>query len=179
MDSRRTSPPLPSWLPVYLSNNSTAIPLTQKKRRFTFAPSTAHINGIDMTEQELLAQPQSEYMSNAQQAFFRNLLVRQRGDLAVRVGAELEEIAKLEPATAEEDLASRETQRSWDLRMLERDRQMLSKIEQAIARIDSNEYGWCEETGEPIGLRRLLLRPTATLCVEAKARQEQRERHVA
>ncbi|HIE3960857.1 TPA: RNA polymerase-binding protein DksA, partial [Pseudomonas aeruginosa] len=83
-----------------------------------------------MTEQELLAQPQSEYMSNAQQAFFRNLLVRQRGDLAVRVGAELEEIAKLEPATAEEDLASRETQRSWDLRMLERDRQMLSKIEQ-------------------------------------------------
>ncbi|EMX8463929.1 TraR/DksA C4-type zinc finger protein, partial [Pseudomonas aeruginosa] len=70
-------------------------------------------------------------------------------------------------------------QRSWDLRMLERDRQMLSKIEQAIARIDSNEYGWCEETGEPIGLRRLLLRPTATLCVEAKARQEQRERHVA
>ena len=61
--------------------------------------------------------------------------------------------------------------------LLEREKKLLDKIDQALERLARGEYGWCAETGEPIGLRRLLLRPTATLCIEAKERQEQREKH--
>ena len=66
----------------------------------------------------------------------------------------------------------------WQVRVLERDKQLLDKIDQALQRLARGEYGWCSETGEPIGLPRLLLRPTATLCIEAKARQELREKHI-
>lgn len=55
---------------------------------------------------------------------------------------------------------------------------LLDKIDEALERVARGEYGWCKETGEPIGLKRLLLRPTATLCVEAKERQERNERHM-
>ena len=63
-------------------------------------------------------------------------------------------------------------------RLLEREKKLLDKIDEALERLARGEYGWCSETGEPIGLRRLLLRPTASLCIEAKERQEQRERHI-
>ncbi|MBK4987614.1 RNA polymerase-binding protein DksA [Pseudomonas sp. S37] len=66
----------------------------------------------------------------------------------------------------------------WQLRLLEREKKLLDKIDEALERISRGEYGWCEETGEPIGLRRLLLRPTAKLSVEAKEWQERKERHV-
>ncbi|EJT85960.1 TraR/DksA family transcriptional regulator [Pseudomonas putida S11] len=57
-------------------------------------------------------------------------------------------------------------------------KKLLDKIDEALERISRGEYGWCKETGEPIGLRRLLLRPTATLSIEAKERQERKERHM-
>ena len=63
------------------------------------------------------------------------------------------------------------------IELLEREKKLLDKIDQALERLARGEYGWCAETGEPIGLKRLLLRPTATLCIEAKERQEQREKH--
>lgn len=84
----------------------------------------------------------------------------------------------LERPSDEADLASREEQRQWQLRLLEREKKLLDKIDEALERLARGDYGWCQETGEPIGLRRLLLRPTATLCIEAKERQEKRERHV-
>ncbi len=74
-------------------------------------------------------------------------------------------------------LASK-AQRQWQLRLLEREKKRLDKLDQALERLARGEYGWCADSGEPIGLPRLLLRPTATLCVEAKEREEQRERHV-
>ena len=76
------------------------------------------------------------------------------------------------------DVGNAEQQRQWQLRQLEREKKLLDKIDEALERLARDEYGWCEETGEPIGLARLLLRPTATLSVEAKERQEQRERHM-
>lgn len=130
-----------------------------------------------MTEQELLAQPDAAYMDEAQQAFFREPL-RQRQDLQARIDGEFGELRDLERPSDEADLASREEQRQWQLRLLEREKKLLDKIDEALERLARGDYGWCEETGEPIGLRRLLLRPTATLCIEAKERQEKRERHV-
>ena len=75
-------------------------------------------------------------------------------------------------------MGSAEEHRQWQLRMLEREKKLLDKIDEALDRIANGDYGYCEETGEPIGLRRLLLRPTATLSIEAKERQEQMERHL-
>lgn len=71
-----------------------------------------------------------------------------------------------------------EEQRQWQLRLLEREKKLLDKIDEALERIARGEYGWCKDTGEPIGLKRLLLRPTATLSIEAKERQERQERHM-
>lgn len=75
------------------------------------------------------------------------------------------------------DVGSAEEQRQWQLRLLEREKKLLDKIDDALELLARGEYGWCRETGEPIGLQRLLLRPTATLCIEAKEREELRERH--
>lgn len=131
-----------------------------------------------MTEQELLAQPGEAYMSEAQQGYFRDLLLNQRGELQARIDEEFHALQDCERPSDDADLASREEARQWQLRVLEREKKLLDKIDQALERLARGEYGWCEETGEPIGLRRLLLRPTASLCVEAKERQERRELHV-
>ncbi len=120
-----------------------------------------------MTEQELLAQPDAAYMDEAQQDFFRDLLLRQRQELQARIEGEFGELRDLERPSDEADLASREEQRQWQLRLLEREKKLLDKIDEALERLARGDYGWCQETGEPIGLRRLLLRPTATLCIEA------------
>lgn len=131
-----------------------------------------------MTEQELLAQPGEAYMNEAQQGYFRGLLLHQRDELQVRIHEEFEALQDDERASDDADVASREEARQWQLRLLEREKKLLDKIDQALERLARGEYGWCEETGEPIGLRRLLLRPTASLCIEAKERQERREVHV-
>ncbi|WEW99428.1 RNA polymerase-binding protein DksA [Pseudomonas nitroreducens] len=131
-----------------------------------------------MTEQELLAQPGEAYMSEAQQGYFRALLLEQRDELQGRIDEEFQALQDTERASDEADVASREEARQWQLRLLEREKKLLDKIDQALERLARGDYGWCEETGEPIGLRRLLLRPTASLCIEAKERQERRELHV-
>jgi len=131
-----------------------------------------------MTEQELLAQPGDAYMSEAQQGYFRNLLLNQRGELQARIDEEFLALQDGERPSDDADIASREEARQWQLRVLEREKRLLDKIDRALERLVRGDYGWCEETGEPIGLRRLLLRPTASLCIEAKERQERRELHV-
>lgn len=130
-----------------------------------------------LTEAELLAQPAHAYMDAAQQEFFRALLAQQRSDLQCRIDDEFSELREVERAADDVDLASGEEHRQWQLRLLEREKKLLDKIDQALQRLARGEYGWCSETGEPIGLQRLLLRPTANLCIEAKEREEQRERH--
>ena len=131
-----------------------------------------------LSESELLAMPASAYMNEAQQAFFRQRLREQRSELQRRIDEEFGELREQEPVSDPADLGRAEEQRQWQLRLLEREKKLLDKIDEALERLARGEYGWCSETGEPIGLRRLLLRPTASLCVEAKERQEQRERHI-
>lgn len=131
-----------------------------------------------MTEQDLLSQPEDAYMDAAQQRFFRELLLTQRNELQQRIAEELEAIRDFEPTSDPSDIGTTEEHRQWQLRLLEREKKLLDKIDEALERVARGEYGWCKETGEPIGLKRLLLRPTATLCVEAKERQERNERHM-
>ncbi|MBI1954435.1 MAG: RNA polymerase-binding protein DksA [Proteobacteria bacterium] len=74
------------------------------------------------------------------------------------------------------DCASKETDRALELRTRDRERKLISKIDEALRRIEEGSYGYCEETGEPISLRRLEVRPIATLCIEAQERHERREK---
>ncbi|OKO48850.1 RNA polymerase-binding protein DksA [Pseudomonas sp. BTN1] len=129
-----------------------------------------------MTEHDLLAQPAADYMNEAQQRFFRELLLAQRDDLQARIDAEFQALREQETNSDLADIGSAEEQRQWQLRLLEREKKLLDKIDDALELLARGEYGWCRETGEPIGLQRLLLRPTATLCIEAKEREELRER---
>jgi DnaK suppressor protein len=130
------------------------------------------------TEAELLAQPADDYMNDAQQQFFRELLLTQRAELQARIEEEFTELRQPDTSSDMADIGAAEEQRQWQLRLLEREKKLLDKIDQALEHLARGEYGWCAETGEPIGLNRLLLRPTATLCIEAKERQEQREKHL-
>ena len=129
------------------------------------------------TREELLNAPDEEYMSPAQQAYFCQLLLQQRRELMQTADDSLDELRQQPALPDEVDRASAEGEFSLLLRLRDRERKLLPKIEQALQRIDQGRYGWCEETGEAIGLRRLLARPTATLSVEGQEHKEARERH--
>lgn len=131
-----------------------------------------------MTEEELLQQPEEAYMNEQQRAFFNELLLKQRRELQERIDEAFNGLRKYESCSDPADAGSTEEQRQAHLRLLEREKKLLNKIDQALQRLMRDEYGWCEETGEPIGLPRLLLRPTATLSFEAKERQESFEKHL-
>ncbi len=119
-----------------------------------------------------------EYMGERQLAFFRQHLQEWRESLLEESERTLEALrdARIHEVGDEVDRASRESDQALDLRTRDRYRKLLRKIDAALSRIDDGDYGWCEETGDPIGLKRLLARPIATLSVEAQERQEARER---
>ncbi len=138
-----------------------------------------HVTSPCLTEEELLKQPADAYMNQAQQAFFNALLKRQRQELQARIEEQMQVLSEQQADSDPMDIGSAEEQRQWQLRLLERENKLLDKIDQALHRLARDEYGWCRETGEPIGLKRLLLRPTASLGIEAKERQEQKEKHLS
>jgi DnaK suppressor protein len=118
-----------------------------------------------------------EFMSPLQLEYFRQKLLRWRGELLREAGETLHSLG--EGGIAEADLTDRasvETDRALELRTRDRARKLISKIDQALERIENGTYGYCEETGEPIGLRRLEARPIATLSIEAQERHERMER---
>jgi DnaK suppressor protein len=133
--------------------------------------------GRDLTEDELLAMPDAEYMNEKQLEFFRAHLMQQRDDLLANAGEtteHLREDTSIVPDPA--DRATIEEEHALELRTRDRERKLLKKISQSIARIDAGDYGYCDETGEPIGLGRLLARPTATLSLEAQQRREMKQK---
>ena len=125
---------------------------------------------------ELLAMPEREYMSALQIAFFRNQLLTMRQTLIDNVSETSAHLQQVEVATDPMDRATQEEEQAIELRTRDRERKLMRKIAQVLERIEDGSYGWCEETGEAIGLQRLLARPTATLCLEAQERREKRER---
>ena len=117
------------------------------------------------------------FMNDRQKEYFRARLLAWRDDIlreAKETLLHLQEENQNHPDIA--DRASSETDRAIELRARDRQRKLISKIDEALARIDEGTYGYCEETGEPISLRRLEARPIATLSVEAQERHERRER---
>src|SRR6202008_3388275 len=117
------------------------------------------------------------FMNERQREYFRAELLAWREDILKEAKAtllHLQEENQTHPDLA--DRASSETDRAIELRARDRQRKLISKIDEALARIDDGTYGYCEETGEPISLRRLEARPIATLSVEAQGRHERRER---
>ena len=118
-----------------------------------------------------------EFMNPLQIEYFRQKLLRWRAELlADSTGTlrHLQEESLLKPDLT--DRASLETERAIELRTRDRERKLISKIDAALHRIDSGTYGFCEETDQPIGIRRLEARPIATLTIEAQERHERMER---
>jgi DnaK suppressor protein len=133
--------------------------------------------GRDLTEAEILAMPDSEYMNEKQLEFFRTRLQALKDDLLSNAGEtteHLREDTSIVPDPA--DRATIEEEHALELRTRDRERKLLKKISQSLGRIDSGEYGFCDETGEPIGLGRLIARPTATLSLEAQQRRELKQK---
>ncbi|WP_251976164.1 RNA polymerase-binding protein DksA [Salinicola avicenniae] len=128
---------------------------------------------------KLLAMPEQDYMNAAQLAYFRRLLTEERASLESALAQTRQTIVDSRGAGDDADLAANEETLRLLLRQAERETRLLRKIDVTLRRLDEGEYGFCEETGAPIGLQRLLLRPTATLCLEAKERQEMQEHHYA
>ncbi len=130
-----------------------------------------------LTDQDVQAMPDSEYMSDLQLAFFRRKLSQLKADMLANAGETTEHLREdtvVVPDPA--DRATIEEEHALELRTRDRERKLLKKIEQAIARIDSGDYGYCEETGEPIGVGRLMARPTASLSLEAQQRRELKQK---
>lgn len=130
-----------------------------------------------LTEEQLLAAPEDDYMNEEQLEFFKNLLATQAREVRESLASAREQLATFENEPDELDKASIEEERRMALRFLDRQTKLLPKIDQSIKRIEEGDFGFCEVTGEPIGVKRLLLRPTATLCAEEKQRQEMKERN--
>ena len=128
------------------------------------------------SEEELLSQPSSDYMSPSQLDYFRRKLQALEAELRVNAGETTEHLRETVLVPDPADRATIEEEHALELRTRDRERKLIKKVEQAIARIDAGEYGYCEETGEPIGLQRLLARPTATLSVEDQERRELRQK---
>jgi DnaK suppressor protein len=128
------------------------------------------------SEQELLAMPESDYMNERQLAFFKVRLKQLEQDILNNAGETTEHLRETQFVPDPADRATIEEEHALELRTRDRERKLLKKVQQSIARIDSGEYGWCEETGEPIGVPRLLARPTATLSLEAQERREMRQK---
>ena len=133
--------------------------------------------GRELTEPELHAMPEAEYMNDKQLDFFRARLTALKDDLlsnAVETTEHLREDTSIVPDPA--DRATIEEEHALELRTRDRERKLLKKITQSLGRIEANDYGFCDETGEPIGLGRLLARPTATLSLEAQQRREMKQK---
>lgn len=125
--------------------------------------------------------PDEEYMNPQQLEYFRRKLLAWRDELMVESQETIEHLrdASNQEVGDEADRANRESEHGLELRTRDRYRKLLRKIEQALTRIDDGSYGYCEDTGEEIGVRRLDARPIATLTVDAQERREMKEKVLA
>ncbi len=129
-----------------------------------------------LTEEQVLKMSEKDYMNNVQRAFFKARLQKLERDLIRNAGETTEHLRETTLVPDPADRATIEEEHALELRTRDRERKLLKKVQQSIASIDTGEYGWCVETGEPIGVQRLLARPTATLSLEAQQRRELKQK---
>jgi DnaK suppressor protein len=152
-------------------------PLISVKKDSKLANNWKSKPADELTDAEVMAMPDSEYMNEKQMAFFRYKLTQLKQEILNSAGETTEHLREdtvIVPDPA--DRATIEEEHALELRTRDRERKLLKKIEQSIARIDAGDYGFCDETGEPIGVGRLLARPTATLSLEAQQRRELKQK---
>ena len=152
-------------------------PLVAVKKDPKLAHNWKSKSAEDLSDAEILAMPDSEYMNDKQMAFFRLKLITLKTEILNSAGETTEHLREdtvIVPDPA--DRATIEEEHALELRTRDRERKLLKKIEQSIGRIDAGDYGYCDETGEPIGVARLLARPTATLSLEAQQRRELKQK---
>ena len=183
------TPPLPlptnrftdRFAPASPTKKAEHVPMDLAKPTIKVDPKVANAwktkAGRDLSEAELLAMPEGEYMHDKQLDFFRAKLTQQMDDLLSNAGETTEHLR--EDTTIVPDPADRATieeEHALELRTRDRERKLLKKVAQSLDRLETGEYGYCDETGEPIGLARLLARPTATLSLEAQQRREMKQK---
>jgi DnaK suppressor protein len=185
--ARAAQPPAPtlsvpgaakaSYTPMATQSVLTPPPVVAIKKDPKLANNWKTKSAEELTDEEVLAMPDGEYMNEKQMAFFRLKLLRLKEDILNSAGETTEHLREdtvIVPDPA--DRATIEEEHALELRTRDRERKLLKKIEQSIARIDAGDYGYCDETGEPIGVGRLLARPTATLSLEAQQRRELKQK---
>ncbi len=138
------------------------------------APAPA--DAIPRNDAELLAMPESAYMNEAQLAYFKAKLIAMRDEILQNARETGEHLKENEVFADPNDRATVEEENLLEQRVRDRERKLLKKINASLARIEEGEYGYCLETGEPIGLPRLLARPTAELSIEAQEKHERMEK---
>jgi len=135
------------------------------------------VNGKRLpSEEELLRMADSDYMNESQLAFFKHRLQGIERELLANADETTEHLRETVIVPDPADRATIEEEHALELRTRDRERKLLKKVQSALARIEAGEYGFCEETGDPIGIPRLLARPTATLSLEAQQRREMKQR---
>jgi len=165
-----------SFMPISNQAATTIIPVIPKKDA-KLVNNWKTKTADQLTDAEVIAMPDNEYMNDLQMAFFRIKLVHLKDEVLTNASETTEHLREdtvVVPDPA--DRATIEEEHALELRTRDRERKLLKKIEQSIHRIDGGDYGYCDETGEPIGLARLLARPTATLSLEAQERRELKQK---
>ena len=119
-----------------------------------------------------------KYMSSKQKTYFKKKLLEWKNEI-IKINSKALYFSKIDDEISSADIvdqASSQTEKNVEMRTVNRQRKLLSKIDKAIKKIEDNTYGYCEETGEPIGIKRLLARPIATLSIEAQEKHEKNEK---
>lgn len=132
-----------------------------------------------LTEQDILNYDGDDYMNADHLEFFKDRLLQMQQELLSNANATTSHLQEQEATPDPADRATLEEEYALELRTRDRERKLLLKIQSTLKKIDSGDYGYCEDTGEPIGLKRLLARPTASLSVEAQERRERMKKQYA
>ncbi|AQR66496.1 RNA polymerase-binding protein DksA [Aquaspirillum sp. LM1] len=132
-----------------------------------------------LTEQDILNYDGDDYMNADQLEFFKDRLLQMQQELLSNADATTNHLQEQEATPDPADRATLEEEYALELRTRDRERKLLLKIQSTLKKIEAGDYGYCEDTGEPIGLRRLLARPTASLSVEAQERRERMKKQFA
>ena len=130
-----------------------------------------------LTEEDILSAPESDYMNEEQLEFFKHKLIELHDTTCERIKLAKEQMLNPVDLSDYSDRASTEEQSAIALRIVDREQKLLPKIQHSLKQIREGEYGYCIESGEPIGIPRLLARPTAEYCAEVKAFKEKKEHH--
>ena len=129
-------------------------------------------------QKKYIPNEKEKYMNTKQKMYFKTTLIKWKNEIIESNNKNLQ-LSEVDHEISSPDIvdqASSQTEKTVEMRTINRQRKLLTKINQAINRIKDNTYGYCEETGEPIGIKRLLARPIATLSIEAQEKHERNEK---